>query len=1182
MAVQFVLGRAGTGKTRTILERISRRLQDDPLGSPIILLVPEQASFQAEQTLATLSGLGGVIGTQVLSFGRLAHRLQQELGDLTLMQVDDLGKHMVLRLMLERYKDQLQVFGRSALQPGFAAQLGRLISECKSYGVTFEHTENLEWGSATLNQKIHDLRLIMGAYEAYLADGYCDADDILNRVAAKVSESAYIRQAEVYIDGFSGFTNQELRLIEQMMIHAKRVTIALCLDPAERDASLDELGLFHPTLRTYRALETMAREAGVAVEQPVLLTEPVRFAHSPWLKQLEARYFEWGDPEAPPAPARADEVVLLSAANRRAEVEAVALQILALARDEGYRWRDMAILLREIGTYADEVATVFTDYGIPFFLDQKRTVMHHPLVELVRSALEVIAGKWRYEAVFRCFKTDLISPEPQAEEGAGAEAGADAEKAGTDAEEAVRRQIDVLENYVLAHGVYGSHWAQEAPWRFGGPAGADEDAEADGLRRRYAAPLLRFEAELKRAEKENVREMTAALYRFLTALDVPEKLESWQRTAEEAGDLEEAQVHGQVWNGLMNLLDQVVEVMGDEQMEIAMYARVLDSGLESIELGLVPPALDQVLVGSMERSRQPDVKALFLLGVNEGVIPLKPKEEGILDEAERERLAELGVELAPSARQRLMAEPFLLYQAMTRPSLRLALSCALADEEGKALLPSSVFSRVKEVLPEAPHRFFHNEPTGEAEADAFLLGNPRRLFRHLLTLLRGMKKSGTLPVFWWEVYDWFIRCSPDAKREGWLLSGLRYTNRAAPLDGKTSRALYGERLRMSVSRLERFQSCPFSHFSSHGLRLGERRLYKLERFDVGELFHASLKRAVEKMNEEHLEWGRLTEADSMQLASAVVDELVPATRSSILTRTARYRFLSGKLKRAVGRAIYVLGEHAKRSRFAPVGLEVAFGPGGDLPGLALKLANGAEMLLVGRIDRVDQSLDDEVPYLRVIDYKSGPKQLQLSDVWNGLNLQLLVYLDVVVSNAEAWLGKKAEPAGVFYYQVADPFVTAKRLLTPDEAARERAKKLRMKGLMLADPELARMMDAYVEQGPSELLPFELKKDGTLSARSSVATPEQFQALQQYVRETVEAIGQRMIDGEIQIAPYVQGTVSACQFCAYKPVCQFDAESAGEMRQLPKWNNKQVWSMLAGPQQTGKGGNDDVTAASGQA
>lgn len=1157
MPLQFILGRAGTGKTRLILNQMEKRLAQNPADASFIYIVPEQATFQAEYSLATLPGLGGVIGTQVLSFGRLAYRLLQELGGATLLPVDELGKQMVLRMLLERYRDQLQLFHRSSMQPGFAAQLARMISECKSYGITFQHLENVDWGSAALNQKIHDLHLLMGAYEAYLSGVYYDTDDMLSRVAVMIGQSAYLKQAEIYIDGFSGFTNQEYRIIEQLMIHAKQVTVALCLDPQERHSAADELSLFHPTAKTFQKLEQIARESAVAISEPILLEQTLRFEQSPLIAHIEKSYFDWGRPIAISGPARTDEVVLCSAVNRRAEVEAVALQILSLAREHGYRWRDIAISLREIGSYADEIAAVFTDYGIPFFLDQKRSVLHHPLIELVRSALEAITSKWRYEAVFRCLKTDLITP-------AG------------DTGLSARAEVDLLENYVLAYGIYASHWASEAAWEFHGQ-NSDYFAGIDEMRRRYAAPLLSFEQAVKQAAERDVRSVTAALYQFLIELNVPEKLERWQRQAEESGELEAAREHGQVWNGLVELFDQIVEVMGDETIDLATYARILDSGLESIQLGLVPPALDQVLIGSMERSRQPDVKALFILGANDGVIPLRPVEDGILDEAEREHLAELGLELAPSAKQRLLAEQFLLYQALTRASERLWLSCALADEEGKALLPSPVFERIKEIVPQLKMCFFHNEPSGEAEQDSFLLGRPRQVFVHLLTLLRQMKKGTPLPAFWWEVYDWFSRTSDNERQERWLLSGLRYANQVKPLPAPTSRSLYGSSLRMSVSRLERFQSCPFSHFSSHGLKLAERQLYKLERFDVGELFHASLKRAVERMNAEKLEWAELSVGESMQLADAVVEEMVPITRSNILTRTARYRYIAGKLKRAVGRAIYVLGEHAKRSKFAPVGLEVAFGPGGELPGLTLSLTDEVQLQLIGRIDRVDQSLVEERPFLRVIDYKSGPKRLALSDVWNGLNLQLLVYLDVVVTNAEAWLGKKAEIGGVFYYQVADPFITAKRLLSAEEAAKQRAARLKMKGLMLADTDLARLMDEQAESGNSDLLPFGLKKDGTFTSYSSVATADQFQSLQRYVRNTVKRLSSQMIEGEIAIAPYAQGTFTACATCDFKPVCQFDAQLEGnEPRLMGKWKDQQVWSMLQEQQvdSTGERGDGD--------
>ncbi|RNB85947.1 helicase-exonuclease AddAB subunit AddB [Brevibacillus fluminis] len=1144
MSLRLIVGRAGTGKTTRIIEELHERLIQEPAGDPLLYIVPEQATFQAQYRLATLPELGGTIRAQAISFERLSHNLMAELGGHALTPVNEIGKQMVLRLLLERHSKELQAFHRAALQDGFAAQLARMISECKTYGIHVDMLKERDWGTGTLAGKLHDLCLLMNAYDGYLMENGYDADELVARMTENIGQSDWIARAEIWIDGFSGFTPPEFAVIKQLMLHARRVTIALTLDPQHNTpaAAADELQLFYPTLQTYQRLQTLAEEARIEVEEQVEQDDTKRFAASPLLAHIEQHYFSWETPTARPGARRESELSLYTAANRRAEVQAVALQMLALARKENYRYSDMAVLLRNMDDYADELEGTFAEYQIPYFLDQKRTVMHHPLIELIRSALEVVTGRWRYEAVFRCLKTDLVA-------GLALPVGQS------------RSEIDQLENYVLAYGIQAGDWKKEEAWNYHG-ASMKGFEEIDLWRRRHGEPLLSLDRGLKQAGHDG-RQLAAALYSWLVELQVAQKLEAWQEQAQEQGDLEAARVHGQVWDGVMELLDQIVEVMGEEQMSLDTFAKVIDSGMEGISLGIVPPAINQVSIGSMERSRQPDVKALFILGVNEGMLPMRPKEDGLLDEAERDRLTAAGIELAPSAKQRLLMEQFLLYQALTRPSERLWLSCALADEEGKALLPSNVFDRLKELLPDEKIRFFYNEPINVAEEDAFLLGRPRQVFGHLLTLIRQMKKGTPLAPFWLEVYNWFLTHSDDVEREQRLLSGFAYTNQAQPLAKRRSRKLYGEQLRMSVSRLERFQSCAFSHFASHGLRLKERLSYRLERFDVGELFHASLKLAVDKLNGSEQEWSGMTEPDSLQLASDVVEELIPQTRGSILNRTARYRYMAGKLKRAVGRAIYVLGEHARRSRFVPIGLEIDFGPGGELPGMTLEIAPGITVQLVGRIDRVDQSVEGERTYLRVIDYKSSPKQLQLTDVWNGLNLQLLVYLDVVVSNAPQWLGKPAEVGGVFYYQVADPFVTEKRALSEAEVAKKRAAKLKMKGLMLADTDLARLMDEQVETGKSDLFQIAINKDGSFSQRSSsVATKEQFDMLQSYVRGQIKQLSARMIDGDIAIAPYAIGQTVACMTCDYKAVCQFDARMAGnEQKQLTKWKNPEVFAKL---------------------
>ncbi|WP_139492722.1 PD-(D/E)XK nuclease family protein [Brevibacillus dissolubilis] len=1224
MALQVIIGRAGSGKTTVIFDQIKRRLTENPLGTPLIYLVPEQATFQAEYALATKTEQKGIVRVDVSSFERLSTRILEELGGMARLPVDEMGKQMVLRLLLEQNREQLQVFHRSASQPGFAAQLASMISECKQYGVDAQILEQQAVGEGTLTQKLHDMSVLMNAYQNYLTDrSYYDADDVYPTVAGKIPDSRYIRESEIWLDGFSGFTQQEYMIIEQLLRHGKQVTVALSLDPNERDARVDDLATFYPTLETYQSLIRLAQSAGVEVEEPIMLEGTRRFQYSPWLSRIEEsfavrnRFTKKGGYDSRrkqanlPSAARDNEVTLTSAVNRRAEVQGVALRMLALAREDGYRWRDMAVMLRELDTYADEIASVFDEYEIPYFLDRKRAVMHHPVVELVRSSLEAVAFAWKYEAVFRCLKTDLITPRRVIEESVLSENENGNDEAGDSIdvevnvdvggvqtsvdfelfynEQTFRDEIDLLENYVLAYGIDVRHWNSEEPWKLHYQATGYE--QIDEIRRRYSGPLRQFEKALRKAAKVDVRAMTTVLYEFLCDLGVPQKLEEWKREAERPGrskattidavselsdqqslaehnallrkiDLEAAREHEQVWSGLMDLLDQIVEVMGAEKIDVPTYARILDSGLESIRLGLVPPALDQVLIGSMERSRQPDVRAVFILGVNDGVIPLRPKEDGLLDEAERERLEQSGISLAPGAKRKLMMENYLLYQALTRPSERLWLSCALADGEGKALLPSSVLEDVKKALPGLTIGFFHNEPTNLAENDYSLLGRPKQVFAHLLTLIRQMKKGTPLSPFWQEVYNWYVEQSPNARMEKWLLKGLTYSNQVMYLPRPTSRTLYGDDLKLSVSRLERFQACPFQHFSSHGLRLKQRQTHKLERFDVGELFHQSLKLAVERMRQNHLDWSGLTEEGSMRLADLVVSELVPQTRSSILDSSARYRFVQSKLKRAVGRAITVLGEHAKRSKFAPIGLEIDFGPGREIPGLTLTLANGVNLTLIGRIDRIDQSLEANQCFLRVIDYKSGPKTLQLSDVYNGLNLQLLVYLDVVLSNSEEWLGRRADVGGVFYYQVADPFVTAKRIITPDEVEKQRQAKLKMKGLMLADPMLAQLMDEATTSGNSDILPFGFKKDGSFTAYSSVATRDQFGTLQEFVRHTIKNLGQRMTEGEIAITPYTQGPYVACQTCDYKSFCQFDKLMNSEnTRNLTKLKDNQVWPLL---------------------
>lgn len=1126
MALQLILGRAGTGKTHTCWEEIKQELAKEENPSPLILLVPEQATFQNERALASMMPGGGIIQVQVLSFQRLAYRVLQEVGGCARIHIDELGKKMILRGLLEQHKDKLKLFSRGVEQPGFVDSLSQILKELKNYCIEPGHLEKFLAGDSASDQnilhaKLHDLHLIYHALEEYLMSQYLDPDGYLLLLAEHLEESQMLAGAKIWLDGFSGFTPVEYRVLEKILQKAQQVKITLCLDP-EQQGSLEETELFYITRETRLKLEALAAQAGVELEPPLVLKDPCppRFREAPPLAHLERYFFQR------PAPAFLDEpagLELVAAANRRAEVEAVARKILYLCREQGYRFRDVSVILRDLEPYEPLIRTVFADYHIPFFIDQKRSVMHHPLVELIRSALEVLKENWAYEPVFRYLKTDLVPIS--------------------------RKQVDLLENYVLAHGLRGTKlWTQEEPWTYRRQyALEDEEPEitpweeqelhlVNAARQLATQHLVTFKERLKKSK--TVRQKAEALFSFLTDLEVPQKLEIWSNEAQARGRLEEAQEHAQVWNGLMALLDQMVEAMGEEELSLENFSQILDSGLESLRLGLIPPGLDQVLISNLERSRNPNVRGAFVLGLNDGVFPMRLKDEGLLSEKEREGLQQKGLELAPGSKRRLFDEQFLLYQALTRAGEYLWLSYPLADEEGKALMPSVAVGRVKELFPALEEKSCTLDPHPEGADPLEYVSHTDRTLAYLAAQLREAKAGREISPLWWQVYNYYVQEPSLREKTQGVLAGLFHVNNEQPIQPAISKKLYGQPYRSSVSRLERFAACPFQHFLSYGLKLKEREIYKLEAPDLGQFFHAALKLFGERIQERGLDWGSLNAAECGQLTWEVVEELAPKLQNQILMSTARHRYLKGRLRRTLQRAALVLREHARRGSFRPVALELDFGPQGKLPPLEVDLGNGMVMELTGRIDRVDLARCGDKNYLRVIDYKSSTSDLALSDLFHGLKLQLLAYLDVVLTFCEHLAAQGALPAGILYFSVMDPLIKASGPKSLEDVEKEILKKLKMRGYVVADTQVVQEMDREIS-GSSHLIPAGITKKGTLHAKSSVFTYEQFDLLRHHLRATLKELGQGILNGTVNISPYQKKGFKPCQYCQYKAVCHFD-------------------------------------------
>ncbi len=1170
MPLRLITGRSGSGKTRYVLDEIRTRLREDPQGPPLILLVPEQATFQAERAMAAAPGIGGFMRAQVLSFRRLAFRILQETGGLAVVPIQRSGKAMLLHKVLEARREELRLFRGGPSENGLITRLNELLTEMKRYTVKAERLEEVSRqaesaaafaDSPLLADKLHDLALIYADMERELAGRWMDGEDMLARLAADAASSKWLAEAEIWLDGFHGFTPGEMAVIGGLLRRSKRVSVALCVDrPYSAGERPDELLTFHPAAETSAKLCELAESAGVAVETPVVLepeTSP-RFAANPVLGFLE-RHWEnrsavWaGDPSLLRPEHPACGLSLHAAANRRTEAEAAARDMLRRVREDGWRWRDLAVFVRRMEDYADVLSAVFSDYGIPYYLDGKKTVAHHPLVEMIRSALECVTGGWKSEAVFRCAKTDLL---------------------GTHERPLSRDEVDRLENYALAAGIDGWKWHRDEMWRPLSRGDLDEEAPEAGeeealrphpllpVRDALLAPLKTMEARLQKAV--SVRDMCEALYGFLMDTGAADRLEMRSRADAAEGRPGRAAMHRPLWDGVMNLLDQLVELMGDMTPDPALFAGMIDAGLEELQLGAVPPSLDAVLIGSPERTRSDRLKIVYLLGASDGALPMRIPENGLLSEPERELLAAAGLELAPGARRRLLDERFLAYLAFTTPSAHLWISWPLADDEGAGLLPSEWIARLRRRFPGLPVCQEAAEPQEEhteEEQLAFAV-HPGRALTHLIARLRQMR-LGRLPAAgWWSVYHWLLEQEEWKERLERLLGSLHYTNEEMPLDPQTSLLLYGDRLLASVSRMERFVSCPFRHFASHGLRLRERRLYRVDAPDIGQLFHAALRQTTEKLFAEGR--ARADRTEWQREAAAAIERLMPRVQSQILLSSHRHRAIARKLREIVAQASAMLGEQAKVSAFRPVGLELGFGPNEALPPLTLDLGDGRFMDLAGRIDRVDAAETAAGLLLRIMDYKSGSVKLKLDEVAHGLTLQMLAYLDVVVTHAPHWLGKPAEPAGVLYFHVRNPLIPTANGMPAAEAREAMLRQFRMQGLVLADGEAVKLMDETLEDSAkSAVIPVEFKKDGSFSARSQVIGRSQWEVLRSSVRGQIRKIGRRIASGEVAIAPYRMDKRTPCAHCEYRPVCQFDPELEGNGYQIiaKSGSNEELWKKL---------------------
>lgn len=1131
MTLRMITGASSIQKGNFILDEIKQELQRDPSGSPIFYIVPEQMTFQQETALFDDGKVKGSTRAQIVSFSRLAWRVLQEAGGSTKQFMSSTGTQMMLRKIIEQRVEGFHVFQKAADKQGFIQELDGMMTEFKRHCITPEMLQEQMHSTRekpALQHKLDDLYYIYAEMARLFGDKYMDGEDQLQLLAEHIPSLSLFQDATIYIDGFHRFTPKELLIISELLQKVAHVTVSLTLPSSFDQQETTEVDLFYQTKNTYQTILQTAKELDIPVlenEHPGVAYNS--FADKPVMGHLE-QYFD--ERPAPAYPMKeASPIQIKEAVHPRAEIEAVAQEIHRLIREENYRFQDMVMYMRDSETYNDIIQTVFYDYNIPVFMDEKQTMLNHPLVEFIRSLFDVVDSRWRYEAVFRLLKTGYIP-------------------SSNDTYPLTRDAIDVLENYVLEYGIRNKNqWLSEDSWeyhRFGGYNQAaktnqeiEHEKRINAYRQQVVQALQQFDEKVK--EATTVRERCVCLYLLIEELDISKQLEKERAAYDAQGEVEKAKEQEQVWDGVMQLLDEAVEMIGNEKLSLKLFQQTITAGLESLEFSHVPPTMDHVIVASIDHSRISGKSCGFLLGVNEGQWPMKPALDGMINEEERIFLEQFGLKLAASSRRVLLDDTFYMYLAFTSASDYLWVSYVLSDNEGKKKSASPMIQRLQSLFPNIgqPELLVEAEELYHARRFITTPATTRNALN--IQLARGIKGYALDPI-WQDVLEWFIQHETTSSTSYKVLQSLFYENNPVDLQPETVKELYPKHVKASVSRLEMLYRCSYQHFVQYHLKLQDRRTYKLDAPDIGHLFHEAIKTITEWIQEEGRSFASMTKDESKTYASKSVQHLSPAINHHILKSSNRYQYIQRKLEATIAKATYILSEQARLSGFTPAGIELSFGYDGGLDPVSINLPNGYEVVLRGRIDRVDEAIQHEQLYLRIIDYKSSARGLDLEDVYYGLALQMLTYLNVVLNQSKEWLGKQAEPAGVLYFHVHDAMLQGATQLKDEDIEEEIFKKYKMSGLISAEETAARLMDTSLTTGRSDIAPIGFKQNGDYYADSKVVGPETFDILKQHMENLIYQAGIHMTSGKVDLNPYENKEGIACTFCDFKSVCQFDS------------------------------------------
>lgn len=1133
MSLQLVLGSSGSGKSTYMLNDVIKRSIGN-LQSQYIIIVPEQFTMETQKNIVNSHPNGGSLNIDIQSFMRLATNVFEEQGVRTGTVLDDTGKTLVLRKVIEHEKDKLNVFSTKIGKKGFVEDIKSVISEFYQYGIdrdelgTMINSRNI---SPLLSSKLSDIRAVFEAFEKYIGKEYIPSEEILKLLCDYVPYSNIVKNSEFYLDGFTGFTPIQYKLLEQLMKYSKRVIISLTLPSYKaNDTKQLEQDLFLMSVKTKNRLIKIAGDQGIDIEKMIIMKDdvPVRYKKSDALAYLERNIFRYNHGSFNK---RQKDVSIYAAGNIESEMSHVVNVIKELVRERGYRYRDIAIVTGNMEAYHRIAAKQLNDGKIPCFMDHKRSIISNPFVEGIRSVIEIITEDFSYESVFRFLKTGMSGIDPD--------------------------DVDIIENAVLATGIRGYRtWSRQ--WN-------KVNENVNAIREKIVDIFPASLVELKIGNYD-VRTITTRLYELIISLNMEKLLDDYVVMFEEQNNMAGVKEYSQTYKMVMELLNKIVELMGNERITLSEYAEILDAGFEEIKVGIIPPGIDCVVVGDIQRTRLNNVRAVFFVGVNDGVIPKSGNHGGVLTESDRRVLKDMDIELSPGVRENAFIQKFYLYLNMTKPKEKLYISYAAINNDGKPLRPSYLINEVQKLFTQS----IIIDDDGDSLA---FLSNESSLMQYIADSIRSIdfaESVDDIDSTFAQLFAYYYGNEKyhDMVENMLVASEYKYTN--GQIDAAVAKALYGKEMNNSISRLEKYAACAYSHFLQYGLNLKERKLFEIKVSDLGTLYHSAIEIFSNEVTQ-HYSWKTLSEETRRMLVIQSVDKAVEENDTEAFGDTARSRYMLQRVRNMTDKTTSILCRQVSKGEFEPAYFEMQFSPAKGATSMRMKLNEESIMNLRGVIDRVDICRESNTAtgvdkiYVKIIDYKSGHKDFDINAVYDGRQLQLSMYMLAAIDMLkQKYPHADIIPAAEFYYQIKDPYIDKYNDKGIDDSEIRREIEHHMPGLVNNDAHVLELIDTDIaEKGSSSVIDIGKKTNGEYKLKNSTST-QGFQKLEEYMEIKASSMGKNIIEGDVAAVPCRKGISKPCDYCEFKSICRFDISVDGyNYKEATKLKSEEVWEEIIG-------------------